>query len=45
MTSDVINVIIGWAIAVVAFFLLWAILAKAIKRISEKKNKSNNTEQ
>lgn len=36
----VTELIIVWAIAVVAFFALWAILAKIIKRISEKKNKS-----
>ena len=33
-----------WIVGVVAFFALWAILAKVIKHISEKKNKSKNTE-
>ena len=48
-----INILIGvmvtqlifvWALGVVLFFALWAILAKVIKYISEKKNKSKNTE-
>jgi len=33
----VIQVIIVWALSVVAFFALWAILLKVIKRIIEKK--------
>ena len=33
----VTELIIVWAIGVVAFFALWAILLKVIKRISEKK--------
>lgn len=33
----VIQLIIVWALGVVAFFSLWAILTKVIKRISEKK--------
>ena len=40
----VTELIIVWALGVVAFFVLWALLAKVIKRISEKKNKSKNTE-
>jgi len=40
----VTQLIIVWALGVVAFFALWAILAKVIKHISEKKNKSKNTE-
>ena len=40
----VIELLTIWIIGVVAFFVLWAILAKVIKRISEKKNKSNNTQ-
>jgi len=35
----VIELIIVWALGVVAFFSLWAILLKVIKRISEKKEK------
>ena len=36
----VVKLIIVWFLAVVAFFALWAILAKVVKRISEKKNKT-----
>jgi hypothetical protein len=28
-----------WVVGVIAFFVLWALLASIIKRISEKKNK------
>ena len=31
-----------WVVGVVAFFVLWAILAKIIKHISDKKNKTKN---
>ncbi len=40
----VIELIIVWILGVVTFFVLWAVLLKVIKRISDKKNKSNNTE-
>ena len=40
MDSDTLTLIIVWAIGVVAFFALWAILLKVIKRISEKKQKA-----
>jgi len=40
----VTQLIFVWALGVVLFFALWAILAKVIKYISEKKNKSKNTE-
>ena len=40
MDSDTLTLIIVWAIGVVAFFVLWAILLKVIKRISEKKQKA-----
>jgi len=33
----VVKLIFVWFIGVVAFFVLWALLAKLIKRISEKK--------
>lgn len=36
----VIELIIHWALGVVAFFSLWAILLKVIKRISERKQKN-----
>ena len=41
MSSDTLTLIIVWAVAVVAFFVLWAILLKVIKRISEKKQKAD----
>ena len=40
----VIELIIVWILGVVTFVVLWAVLLKVIKRISDKKNKSNNTE-
>jgi len=41
----VTQLIIVWALAVVAFFTLWAILLKVIKRISEKKKKTLKNEE
>jgi flagellar biosynthesis/type III secretory pathway M-ring protein FliF/YscJ len=35
----VTELIIVWVLGVVAFFVLWAILLKVIKRISERKQK------
>ena len=35
----VTELLIVWIVAVVAFFVLWALLLKVIKRISEKKQK------
>ena len=35
----VTELIIVWAIGVVAFFVLWAVLAKVVHRISERKRK------
>ena len=32
-----------WFLAVVSFFALWAILAKVIKRITDKKRKSETS--
>ncbi len=40
----VTELLIAWIVGVVAFFALWAILLMIIKRITEKKNKSNNTQ-
>ena len=40
----VTELIVIWVVGVVAFFVLWAILLKVIKRISERKDKSKNTE-
>ena len=45
MDSDTLTLIMVWAIGVVAFFALWAILLKVIKRISERKNKTENASQ
>ena len=38
----VIELVIVWVLAVVAFFALWAILLKVIKRISEKKGQAKD---
>ena len=37
MNSETLTLMIVWGIAVVAFFVLWAILAKVVQRISKKK--------
>ena len=39
----VVKLIFVWILGVVAFFVLWAVLAKVIKRISEKRQKENST--
>ncbi len=44
LNKMVTELLVVWIVGVVAFFVLWAILAKIIKRISDKKNKSKNTE-
>ena len=36
----VVKLLIVWILAVVAFFVLWALLAKVVKQISDKKNKT-----
>ena len=41
MDSDTLTLIMVWAIGVVVFFVLWAILLKVIKRISERKHKDD----
>ena len=38
----VTELVIVWALAVVAFFVLWAILAKVIQRISNRKHKDGS---
>ena len=38
----VTELLIVWIVGVVAFFVLWAILLKVIKRISERKNKKED---
>lgn len=41
MFSEALTLLIIWAVAVVAFFVLWALLAKVIKKISERKQKTD----
>jgi hypothetical protein len=36
------SLVLVWVVGVIAFFVLWALLASIIKRISEKKNKKQN---
>ena len=40
----VTQLIIVWIIGVVAFFVLWAVLLKVIKRISEKRHEKDTVE-
>lgn len=42
LSKMVTELLVMWIVGVVAFFVLWAILAKIIKRISDKKNKTEN---
>ena len=42
--SGTLQLIIVWAIGVVAFFVLWAILAKVVQRISRKKEAEKTAE-
>ena len=42
LSKMVTELLVVWIVGVVAFFVLWAILAKIIKRISDKKNKTGN---
>lgn len=35
------ELLVVWIIGVVSFFVLWAVLTKVIKRISEKKQKAD----
>lgn len=37
----VTELLVVWIVGVVAFFVLWAVLTKVIKRISEKKQKTD----
>ena len=41
LSKMVTELLIVWIVAVVAFFVLWALLLKVIKRISEKKQKAD----
>ena len=38
----VTELLVVWIVGVVAFFVLWAVLTKVIKRISERKNKKED---
>ncbi len=42
--SETLTLIIMWAIGVVAFFVLWAILTKVVQRISRKKEAEKTAE-
>ena len=42
--SGTLQLIIVWAIGVVAFFALWAILTKVVQRISRKKEAEKTAE-
>ena len=45
MNRDTLTLIMVWAIGVVTFFVLWAILLKIIKRISERKHKDDTAQE
>ena len=36
------ELLVVWIVGVVAFFVLWAVLTKVIKRISERKQKDDS---
>ena len=38
------SLLLIWLVAVVSFFVLWAILAKIVKRISERKESKKDIE-
>lgn len=42
LSKMVTELLVVWIVGVVAFFVLWAILLKVIKRISERKNKKED---
>ena len=42
MSKMVTELLVVWIVGVVAFFVLWAILTKVIKRMSERKNKKED---
>ena len=45
LNTMVTELLIVWIVGVVAFFVLWAILLKVIKRISEKKSQTKEVVQ
>ena len=42
LSKMVTELLVMWIVGVVAFFVLWAVLLKVIKRISERKNKKED---
>ena len=44
INEDMIQLATIWIISVVAFFVLWALLAKVIRKVSEKKVGSEEVE-
>ena len=45
LSKMVTELLIVWIVGVVAFFVLWAILLKVIKRISERKSQNKDAVQ
>ena len=45
LNEMVTELIVVWIVGVVSFFVLWAILLKVIKRISERKNHTTDAVQ
>ena len=45
LNNMVTELLVVWIVGVVAFFVLWAVLAKVIKRISEKKGQDKDAVQ
>ena len=43
MDSNTVALVIIWFLAVAAFFVLWAILAKVVQHITQKKNDAAQT--
>lgn len=41
----VTELLVVWALGVVAFFVLWAVLAKVVQRISERKRPAETTDE
>jgi flagellar biosynthesis/type III secretory pathway M-ring protein FliF/YscJ len=41
MDSNTVTLVIIWFLAVTAFFVLWAILAKVVQRISNRKHEDD----
>ena len=39
----IVELLVIWVVAVVAFFVLWVVLAKVVQKISQKKHQNENT--